>query len=147
MSNQNPHSLRNQLLAQDSSLHTSQYKEHRMQLELKLQQAQWREKWTGVAVGVAFVLAIALMFVNGNRLFGSPDPYDASANILSVSLGVLHAIAIAISGLGLASYYSRIRPAVRKASDNLRDESIRELREECHKLRQQVSDLKKSGDA
>lgn len=143
MTDQNPLSLQKQLLQQDSSLHSPKYKEHRMQLEIKLQQAQWREKWTGIVVSIAFCLAIVLMFVNGSRLFGSPDPYDDSANVLSVSLGVLHAAAIAISGLGFASYYSRFRPAVRKLSDNLRDESIRELREEVSELRQQVSDQNK----
>ena len=138
-----------QLIEQDQALHSPPYQEHRMQLELKLQQAHRQEKLALRVVVVSLVLALALTFVCGSRVFGSADPGDLGkgATWFSVSLGALHIISSIVFWVGLASYYSRFRPAVQQVSDHLRDEALRETRDELRKLQEQIETLKKGNKA
>ena len=139
-------SFSRRLIEQDRPLHSPQYLEHRMQLELKLTQARFRELLTFRVVVAALLTALVLLPVCGMRLFGSSDPGDQTANWLSVSLGAIQIAATATFWIGLASYYSRFRPAVRQLSEDVRDETIRELRDEVRTLQQQVAKFTKSDD-
>ncbi len=139
-------SFSQRLIEQDRPLHSPQYQEHRMQLELKLNQARSRELLTFRVVVAALLTALVLLPVCGMRLFGSPDPGDQNANWLSVSLSAIQILATVTFWIGLASYYSRFRPAVRQLSEDVRDETIRELRDEVRTLQQQVAKFTKSDD-
>jgi hypothetical protein len=141
-----PPSFSHRLIEQDRPLHSPQYQGHRMQLELKLTQARFRERLTFRIVVAALLTALVLLPVCGMRLFGSPDPGDRTANWLSVSLGAIQVLATITFWVGLASYYSRFRPAVRQLSEDVRDETIRELRDEVRTLQQQVAKFAKSDD-
>lgn len=135
-------SFGNRLLEQDTHLYSNRYQEHRMQLQEKLRTAEQREKLAFRIVVGALCIAVVTCFLAGARVFGSPDPGDlerGKATWLSVLIGVVYALSLATFWLGLASYYSRFRPATRKIADNLRDESISELREEIRQLRQQLN--------
>lgn len=135
-------SFGNRLLEQDTDLYSNRYQEHRMQLQEKLRRAEQREKLAFRIVVGALFIAVVTCFLAGARVFGSPDPGDlerGEATWFSVLIGVVYALSLATFWLGLASYYSRFRPATRKISDNLRDESISELREEIRQLRQQLN--------
>jgi hypothetical protein len=126
------------LLQQDMSLYSERYKEHRMQLERHLTQAESRERLTKRVVVGAFLVAAAVFPIIASRVFGGPDPYDKDATVLSVGAGVIYVVAWAVFFIGTASYYSRFLPRVRRAREELRDESIRELRREVAELRQLV---------
>lgn len=136
---ENRESFTQRLLEQDTYLSSPRYQVHRMELELQLSRAEWKEKLAGRVVLIALPVALVAMFLAGSRTFGSPDPSDDSANVLSVSIGVIHFVAAVTFWLGLASYFSRFRPAVRQARDRLLEESIRELRQEVQELRRQLA--------
>lgn len=130
------------LLEQDTLLYSNRYQEHRMQLQEKLRTAERREKLVYWIVAAALCIAAVTCYLAGARVFGSPDPGDlerGEATWFSVLIGVVYAVSLATFWLGLASYYSRFRPATRKIADNLRDESINELHEEIRLLRQQLT--------
>lgn len=133
-----PENYRSKLLQQDLSLYSERYKEHRMQLEHQLTHAESRERLTKRVVVGAFLVAAAVFPIIASRVFGGPDPYDKDATVFSVGAAVIYVAAWAVFFIGTASYYSRFLPQVRRAREELRDESIRELRREVAELRQLV---------
>lgn len=128
-----------ELLKQDQALSGSQYEEYRMRLEGALSRAEWRERVVGYVVSVACVVFVILLFMGGSRLVGSFDPWSSDATVLSVSLAVLMVIAGTISGVGLASYYSRFRPNVRAVREQVRDATLLDLQRQVHELRDQLT--------
>ena len=128
-----------QLLRQDESMNNSTYEEYRMQLEESLTRAERREKQAGVVAVVSFVIALVLMFVGGTQVAGAFDPWDEDANALSITLGVVYAVASVLFWLALAAYFSRFRPRVRQARDDLRDAHIVKLQHEVAELRREVA--------
>lgn len=135
------------LIEQDHVFHSPHYSEHRMQLELQLNQAERRERIVGRVVVAALVLSVTGMFVSGSQILGSADPTDKSATLLSVAVGGLHLAATVIFWVGLASYFSRFRPQVKRMQDQLLAESIRELRRDVGELRNLVSSLQPRQEA
>ena len=138
--------LRSKLLQQDESIHSERYKEHRMQLEHRLIQAESHRRLTKRVVVGALLIAAALFPVAASRVFGSPDPYDKDATFFSIAVGGMYIVACAMFFIGMASYYSRFTPRVRRAREELRDESIRELRREVAELRQLVEGSSRVSD-
>jgi hypothetical protein len=128
-------SFSSKLIEQDQSLQTSRYQEHRMQLELQLKRAEWKVRLTGRIVVAALLISLATMLICGSRVLGSPDPGDRDANVLSVTVGVIYAVSAIVFWLGLASYFSRFQPGVKRTRELLLEESIRELRQEVSELR------------
>ena len=133
-----PDQFAKKLLQQEQILQTPRYQEHRMELELRIQHAERNEKLAGYVVIAALVIALPTMFASGARWFGSPDPTDNGATVLSVAVAVIWYLATITFWLGLASYFSRFRPAVQRAKENLMIESIRELRQEIQELHQMI---------
>ena len=126
------------LLQHDSTLNSPRYEEHRMDLERKLTQAERREALAHrVAVG-ALVMAVITGVLCASQVAGSADFGDKSATPLSIAITVLYVVSLAVFGIGFASYFSRYRPAVRQAREQLVLESIRELRHEVRELREMV---------
>lgn len=109
-----------------------------MQLEQQLSRAEWRERVAGRVIGGALIIALIGMFLSGSHTFGSPDPTEKDANILSVTVGAIHTVATIIFWLGLAAYFSRFRPRIKRLQDQILEESIRELREEVKELKKLV---------
>lgn len=141
-----PPGLGTRLLKQDPTLNSPRYEEHRMELERKLTQAERREVLAHrVAVG-ALVMAVISGALIASRVAGSADIGSDSATPLSIAITLLYIVSISVFGVGLASYYSRYRPAVRRAREQLVLESIRELRGEVRELRQKI-DARPPGDA
>jgi len=136
---QNTTRFATQLLQQDQPLSDSQYKEYRMKLENALTTAQRRQKQAYRVAVVSCVICVTLIFVGGSQIFGSFDPWDKSANIVSMTLGVIYLFSAVIFPLSIASYYSRFRPRVREAREQLRDASILDLQREICELRKQIA--------
>ena len=113
-----------------------------MQLEQKLDRARLWERRTFWVVVVSLVLAFGLLPVSASKLFGPADPTETGANWLSVLIGVIQVGATIVFWLGLASYYSRFRPAVQRVSDQLRDQTMLEVLSELRDLRREVESLK-----
>ncbi len=133
-----------QLLQQEPALQPSQYQEHRMQLEQRLERARSLEnrmKWTIV---IALLLAMGLLPVSAGRVFGSPDPGDRNANWFSVSLGAIQVLSTIVFWVGLASYLVRIGPKVRRAAAQLQEQTLLEVLNEVRQLRQDVDLLKQA---
>jgi hypothetical protein len=143
MADPHPEQLRSQLLEQDPVFQTPRYQEHRMQLEQQLLRAQRRERVLTWVVTGAFLTAVVTMFLAGSRTFGSPDPFDKNATIISVTLGVIYVLAQAVFFIGMASYLSRFLPRIRRLREELRDATIRESREEIRELREEVGELRR----
>ena len=143
MADPHPDQLRSQLLEQDPVFQTARYQEHRMQLEQQLLRAQRRERVLTWVVAGAFLAAVVTMFLVGSQTFGSPDPYDKHATVLSVALGAIYVLAQAVFFIGTASYLSRFLPRIRRLREELRDETIRESREEIRELREEVRELRR----
>ena len=133
--------LGDRLLQQDSALQSSQYKEHRMQLEQKLERARRWERRLTWAVPCALLLAIGLLPISGGKVFGPADPTETGANWISVSLGAIQVLATIFFWIGLGTYFSRIRPALRQSADQLRDQAIQEILSEVRRLRLDVDML------
>ena len=136
-----------QLLQQDEPLSDSQYKEYRMKLENALTTAERREKLARRVVVVSCVVSFTLIFVGGSQIFGDFDPWSKEATIVSVTLGVIYFLAAVIFPLSLASYYSRFRPRVREAKEQIRDASILDLQREICELRKQIAATSRHEDA
>jgi hypothetical protein len=132
------------LLEQEKSLNASQYQEHRVKLEQQLSRAEWKEKVARRVIVAALLIA---MFLSGSRTFGSPDPGDKGANALSVAVGVIHIVSAITFWVGLASYFSRFVPGVKRARELLLEESIRELRHEVDELRKLVGTLQSKSES
>ena len=107
-----PETLGSKLLQQDKSLHSERYKEHRMQLELQLIQAESRAKLAKRVVVYAFVVAAAMLPIVLSRLFGGADPYDKDATVFSVAAGGIYIVA---SSVFWGVVVSRWRPGHRPA--------------------------------
>lgn len=135
--------LRLQLLEQDPIFQTPRYPEHRMQLEQQLQRAQRRERVLTWVVAAALLTAVATMPLVATQTFGAPDPFDKRATVLSVTLGVIYVLAQAVFFIGMASSLSRFLPRIRRLREALRDEAIRESREEVRALREEVRELRR----
>lgn len=133
------HRLATELLRQDAPPHNATYEEYRMKLEEALTKAERREKQVGVVAVVSFVVALVLMFVGGTQVVGAFDPWDEDANALSIMLGVIYVIASVLFWLLLAAYFSRFRPRVRQARDDLRDAHLAKLEHEIAELRKVVA--------
>ena len=130
------------LLQQDSALQSSQYQEHRMKLEQKLERArQWERRLTWI-VPIALLVAMGLLPISAGKIFGPADPTEAGANWISVSLGSVQVLATIVFWIGLASYFSRIRPALQQTADLLRDQAIQEILGEVRQLRADVDTLR-----
>lgn len=139
-----PQDFGSKLLRQDKSLHSERYKEHRMKLEHQLIQAESQKRLAKRIVVAAILLAASLFPIVASHLFGSPDPYDKDATVFSIALGTVYIVACAVLFIGMASYFSRFTPRVRRVREELRDESIRELRREVAELRQLVGGKSKA---
>lgn len=141
-----PEDLASGLLAQEPSLNSQRYKEHRMQLEHQLARAERSLQITKWVVVVALLAGVVSMFVAGSRSLGSPDPSDRDATVLGVFFGVVNIIAAIVFYMGLASYFSRFRPRIHRLREDLQNESIRELRSEVAELKQMLAQSGKSAD-
>ena len=132
-----PENFRANLLRQDESLHSERYKEHRMQLEQSLTQAESRERVTKrVVVGAIVVIAILFPLL-ASHVFGSPVPFDKDATVLSITAGAIYTIAMAMFFVGLAANFWNL-PRLRRTRKGLQEETIRDLRHELAELRQLV---------
>ena len=109
-----------------------------MQLEQQLVRAERNVQITKWVVVTALLLSVAGMFLAGSQVFGSADPWEKNATLLSVSIGALHITAVIVFWVGLASYVSRFTPRARKLREDLQNESIQELRREVAELRQML---------
>ena len=115
-----------------------------MQLEQKLEGARrWERRLTWI-VPIALLVAMGLLPVSGGKIFGPPDPSEVGANWLSVSLGAVQVLATIVFWIGLASYVSRIRPALRQTADQLRDQTMQEILGEIRRLRVDVDALSRN---
>ena len=139
-----PENFGSKLLQQDKSLHSDRYKEHRMQLEHQLIQAESHKRLAKRVVVGALLVAAAVFPILASHVFGGPDPYDKDATVFSIAAGGVYIVACAVFFIGMASYYSRFTPRVRRAREELRDESIRELCREVAELRQFVEGKSKA---
>jgi hypothetical protein len=139
-----PENFGAKLLRQDESLHSERYKEHRVQLEQSLTQAEARERLTKrVVVGAIAVLAVVFP-VLASHVFGSPVPFDRDATVLSIAAGAIYTIAMIIFFGGVAANFWNL-PRLRRTREGLQEESIRELRREVAELRQLVEGDSKAG--
>lgn len=132
-------SLRAALLREETP-NKSEYEEYRMNLELALNRAERLERITFHVCWVSMLLAFGLSFVGGSRIFGSFDPYDDTANPLSIALGVIYVLACIASPLSLASLYSRFRPRIRSMKHEITDAKIEQLQREVERLREQFGE-------
>jgi hypothetical protein len=135
-----------QLLQQDEPLNPTAYKEHRMKLENALTTAERREKLAVRVAGTSFVVAIVLMFAGGAKVFGSFDPWDKDATIVSVTLGVIFAVVSVAWPIALAVGFSRFRPRIREIKEQIRDTSLLALQCEIAELRKQISAISRRDD-
>ncbi|MBL8817325.1 MAG: hypothetical protein JNL58_14965 [Planctomyces sp.] len=134
-----------QLLQQESTLLQHQYQEHRMQLEVRLAQAERYKKIAKVTGFISILLAAGLFPIVASRSLGSADPFDKDATLLSVSLMVLYILTCAVGAISIAMFYSRLLPRTRQVREDLRDEMVREMRNEIAELREQVNRLIQAG--
>ena len=136
-----------QLLGQDKPVEDHDYQEYRMKLENALTTAERREKLTGRVAGVSLVVAFILLFAGGTKFFGSFDPWDKDATILSVTLGAMYWITILTGSVGLASYYSRFRPKIKEIKDRIQDTRLLAIQCEISELRKQISEIRRADDS
>ena len=142
MADRSPHpEFASELLRQDATLQSPQYQEHRMQLEQQLIRAESRERLTKRVVIGALLTAVAAFAVLASQALGSPDPGDKDATIWSVAAGVIYALAWATVFIGVASYYSRFLPRVRRAREELQAQTIREIRSDIQELRRLLAGI------
>jgi hypothetical protein len=135
-----PETFGSKLLQQDKALFSVPYNEVRMQLVHQLIRAESRKRLAKRVVVGALLVAVAILPIVASRVFGGADPYDKDATVLSITLGGIYFVACSVFLIGMASYYSRFMPRARHAREELRDESISELRREVAELRQVVED-------
>lgn len=135
-----------QLLRQDGPLSSTEYKEYRTKLARALTEAERREKLVRRIAWSSFVVANALMFVGGSRVFGSFDPWSKDATLMSLVLGVIYVLAAIIFPISLASYFSRFRPKVKQLEELLRDTTMLALQGEISELQKQVAMISRRDD-
>jgi hypothetical protein len=135
-----PEDFASQLLRQDEFLSSERYKDHRMRLEQRLIQAESRERMVKQFIVGALMTAFLAFLIAASRVFGSPDPFDDDATILSTIVGVIYVVAWIVFFVGAASYFSRFAPRARLAREELLQASIQELRNEVRELRELIKD-------
>jgi hypothetical protein len=133
-----PENFGSELLRQDELLDSERYKEHRMQLEHQLARAESRERLTKHVVVVAILVAASAFFILAARGFRGAVPFDKDATAFTIAVGVAYTIAWLVFFVGVVSNLLRFLPRVRRAREELREETIRELRREVADLRQLV---------
>ncbi len=135
-----PENFGSELLRQDDLLDSERYEEHRMQLEFQLARAESHERITKrVVLGALGVVAVAFLIL-ASRGFRGADPFDKDATAFSIAAGVAYAVGWIVFFIGLASYVSRFLPRVRRVREDLRDETIQELRRDIAELRRLLED-------
>ena len=132
-----PENFGAKLLRQDEVLHSERYKEHRMQLEQRLNQSESRERLTKRVVVGAIVVVGVVFPILASHAFGSPVPFDKDSTVLSIAAGAIYVIAMAVFFVGVASNFWNL-PRLRRTRKGLQEETIRELRREVAELRQLV---------
>jgi hypothetical protein len=135
-----PEDFRSQLLQQDEGTSSERYKEHRMQLEQQLIEAESRERMAKRIVIGALITAFIAFLVAGSQILGSPDPSDDRATPFSMAVGAIYVVAWIVFFVGVASYFSRFMPRLRRAREDVLQASIHELRNEIRELRESVRD-------
>jgi hypothetical protein len=133
-----PSSFAARLLRQDKPLSEDQHQEYRRKLDHALRAAERQERLAGRVVVGSSVVSLTLMFIGGSKLLGDFDPWSKDATIVSVAAGAIYLFATALFFLSLASYFSRFRPRVGDAKEQLRDLAILELQRQLSELREQV---------
>ncbi|QDU40920.1 hypothetical protein Mal4_52830 [Maioricimonas rarisocia] len=118
-----------------------------MKLESELNRSSEKEVRVRRLCFVMILAATVLMFLGGTEVLGSFDPFDPTANPLSVALGVVHVICAVAAPMLVAYYYARLRPATRSLRDDLLQHSIREVRHELHEVRNELSGLHRRSEA
>ena len=83
----------------------------------------------------------------GSKAFGGFDPWDKDATFLSVTLGLLYAIAMIAWPVALAVGFSRFRPRTREIKEQIRDTSILALQAEIAELRKQIALISRGSDS
>ena len=139
-----PENFRSELLRQDELLDSERYKEHRMQLEHQLARAESRERLAKHVVIGAILVATLAFSILGLRGFRGADPFDKEATAFTIAVGVAYTLAWVVFFVGVASYFSRFLPRMRRAREELREETIRELRREVADLRQLIEGRSKT---
>ena len=129
-----PENFGSKLLQQDESVHSKRYKEHRMQLEHQLSQAESRERLTKRVVVCAILVAAAVFSVLASHVIGSPVPFDKDATVLSIAAGAIYTVAMAVFFAAIAVNYWNL-PRSRRARQEVQEETIRGLRREVAELR------------
>lgn len=135
-----PTNLLRSALLREETPNKSEYEEYRMNLELALNRAERLERITFHVCWISLLLAFGLMFVGGSRIFGSFDPYEETANPLSVAIGVIYVLACIAFPLSLASLYSRFRPRIRSIKHEITDAKLEKLQQEVERLREQLGE-------
>lgn len=128
-----------QLLQQDQPLSDPEYKEYRMNLECVLSRAERREQVARYVVLVSLVLSLVLMFVGGSKVLGDFDPWSTRSTSISVVLGVVYVAATVLFWVSLASYFSRFRPGIRNAQDQIREAMLHDVQRQLRELREQLN--------
>lgn len=132
-------SLGARLLQQDAGLTNDEYRDYRMKIEMALNSAERAEKRLTWIAGVSFGVGLVLMFVGGDKTFGSFDPYESTANAVSITLGVIYVAANILFLLSIAVYFLRYRPRLSQARFDIRDADILALKREVNELRDQIA--------
>ncbi|MBI1311076.1 hypothetical protein GC176_07185 [bacterium] len=113
-----------------------------MKLESALDQLERREQFILKLCKLFVVITIALMILGGSEVLGGFDPWNANANILSITLGIIYVI-FAVSTAMLAAYYfSNLRPTTRQTRDTLFQHSLSEMAQALDAIREEVRSLK-----
>ena len=134
-----------QLLQQDQKLLGHEYEGYRMQLEIALMKAERREMLAGRVVLITLAASIVGMYLGGSRAFGSFDPWDKDASILSIGIGVIYVICIIGFWLTFASYFSRLRPNVKAIKEQMRDVIVQDLRREITEMKKRIEEISMRG--
>lgn len=127
-------------LLREDTPNKSEYEEYRMNLKLALNRAERRERITFHVCWVSMLLAFGLSFVGGSKILGSFDPYDDTATLLSIALGVIYVLACIAFPLSLASLYSRFRPRIRTVKQEITHAKIDQLQREVEGLRERLGE-------
>jgi len=133
-----PENFGSELLRQDELLNSERYKEHRMQLEHQLARAEARERLSKHVVVASILVATSAFFILASRGFRGAVPFDKDATAFTIAVSVAYTLAWVVFFVGVAAYFSRFLPRVRRAREELREETMRELRREVADLRQLV---------
>ncbi len=109
-----------------------------MQLEHRLAHAEARELLVKRVVVGALLVAAAVFPVLASHTLGSPVPFDKDATAFSIAAGAIYTAAWLLFFIGVASYYWRYLPRLRRTREELQDETIHSLRQEIRELRERL---------